>query len=134
MSEVQHDEDQINSSNGAANAAQPTQATTHEVQVSVRLRATDHSDRAIVANVSAVQPGSGMVFIDFGFIEQHAIAALGKHALNGEKTPEILDARLECRIAMSLENLAQLAQQLNQTLAGLRPNRVQHAPVDTQLQ
>lgn len=131
MSEVQHDEDQINSSNGAANAAQ---ATTHEVQVSVRLRAIDHSDRAIVANVSTVQPGSGMVFIDFGFIEQHAIAALGKHALDGDKTPEILDARLECRIAMSVESLAQLAQQLNQTLAGLRSNRVKRAPADTQLQ
>lgn len=55
-------------------------------------------------------------------------------SLNGEKTPEVLDARLECRIAMGVENLAQLAQQLNQTLAGFRASRVQHAPVDTQLQ
>lgn len=131
MSEVQYEEEKIAAPNGAVNNSQ---VGTRELQVSVRLRATDHSDRAIVANVSAVQPGSGLVFIDFGFIEQHAIAALGKLALNGEKMAEVLDARLECRIAMSVENLAQLAQQLNQTLAGLRPSRVQHAPVDTQLQ
>lgn len=131
MSEVQYEEEQIASPNGTAN---PSQAGTHEVQVSVRLRATDHSDRAIVANVSAVQPGSGMVFIDFGFIEQHAIAALGKLALNGEKAADILDARLECRIAMSVENLAQLAQQLNQTLAGIRPKRATLVPSDSQLQ
>ena len=40
------------------------------VQLALRLRATDHSDRAIVSNVSAVHAASGMVFIDFGFVEQ----------------------------------------------------------------
>lgn len=131
MSEARQKDSQIISSNGAVN---PQQAETHALQVGVRLRAVDHSDRAIVANISAVQPGSGMVFIDFGFIEQHAIAALGKHALNGEKTPEVLDARLECRIAMSMENLAQLAQQLNQLFASVKPRPAAVTAIDTQLQ
>ena len=131
MSEALHNDSQIHSSNGAVNSPQ---AATKAVEVGVRLRAIDPSDRAIVSNISAVQPGSGMVFIDFGFIEQHAIAALGKHVLSGEKTPEVLDARLECRIAMSVENLAQLAQQLNQTLASMKPRQAELAATDPLLQ
>ena len=85
------------------------------VQVGLRLRAVDVSDRAIVANVSAVQPSAGMVFIDFGFLEQHAIDEIGKAARSGQASATI-DGRLECRIAMGLDNIAQLNRQLEQVL------------------
>ena len=85
------------------------------VQVGLRLRAVDVSDRAIVANVSAVQPSAGMVFIDFGFLEQHAIDEIGKAARSGQASATI-DGRLECRIAMALDNIAQLHRQLEQVL------------------
>jgi hypothetical protein len=85
------------------------------VQVGLRLHAVDVSDRAIVANVSAVQPSAGMVFIDFGFLEQHAIDEIGKAARSGQASATI-DGRLECRIAMALDNIAQLNRQLEQVL------------------
>ena len=90
-------------------------STPQSVQVGLRLRAVDVSDRAIVANVSAVQPAAGMVFIDFGFLEQHAIDEIGKAARSGQASATI-DGRLECRIAMALDNIAQLHRQLEQVL------------------
>ena len=59
---------------GQTPGAHGTAATeSASVQLSLRLRASDNSDRPIVSNVSAVQAGSGMVLIDFGFVEQRTI-------------------------------------------------------------
>ncbi len=89
-------------------------------QVALHLRPIDHSDRAIVSNVSAVHAGSGMVFIDFGFVEQHLIAEITRAVRAGETAATSLDGRLECRVAMSATDVVQLAQQLQQVLASLR--------------
>lgn len=50
-----------------------TSVITQPVQIALRLRPVDHSDRAIVANVSAARLSSSMVFLDFGLIEQPAL-------------------------------------------------------------
>lgn len=89
-------------------------------QVALHLRPVDHSDRAIVSNVSAVHAGSGMVFIDFGFVEQHLIAGITRAVRAGEAAATSVDGRLECRVAMSTADVAQLALQLQQVLASLR--------------
>lgn len=99
------------------------------VQVALRLRAFDHSDRAIVSNVSAVHASSGMVFIDFGFVEQQAINEVTRAVrASGEASAQI-DGRLECRIAMGLGDIVQLARQLQQVLATV--NQQASARVDT---
>lgn len=87
------------------------------VQVSLRLRAVDRSDRPIVANVSAVHASSGMVFVDFGFIEQQAIDEITRAMRAGTETAAAIDGRLECRIAMSVGDIAQLSRQLQQVLS-----------------
>ncbi len=99
------------SANGAA------AAETSPVQLSLRLRASDRSDRAIVSNVSAVHAGSGMVFIDFGFVEQQAIDEVSRAMRAGSQPSGNIDGRLECRIAMGAGDVAQLIRQLQQMLA-----------------
>lgn len=85
------------------------------VQVSLRLRAAESSERAIVSNVTAVQPSAGLVYLDFGFLEHHIIEQISAAARKGESAIHI-DGRLECRIAMTPQHIAQLNQQLTQIL------------------
>ncbi len=87
------------------------------VQVALRLKAVDRSDRAIVSNVSAVHASSGMVFVDFGFVEQQAIDEITRAMRAGAQTAANIDGRLECRIAMSVGDMVQLSRQLQQVLA-----------------
>ncbi len=88
------------------------------VQIGLRLRASDHSGRAIVSNISSVHQSSGMAFIDFGFIEQAALSEAARSArASGDGKQQMVDGRLECRIAMGMADVAQLARQLQQMLA-----------------
>ncbi len=89
------------------------------IQLALHLRPTDLSDRALVSNVSAVHAGSGMVFIDFGFVEQQVIAEVSRAVRAGQAANGI-QGRLECRIAMGVADVAQLTQQLQQVLVSLR--------------
>lgn len=85
------------------------------VQVSLRLRAAESYERAIVSNITAVQPSSGLVYLDFGFLEHHTIDQISAAARKGESSIHI-EGRLECRIAMTPQHIAQLSQQLSQLL------------------
>ncbi len=105
----------LSSHTPAANGA--AAAETSSVQLALRLRASDRSDRAIVSNVSAVHAGSGMVFIDFGFVEQQAIDEVSRAMRAGSQPSGNIDGRLECRIAMGAGDVAQLIRQLQQMLA-----------------
>lgn len=101
------------------NAGLASVAEQKAVQVALRLRAVDRSDRPIVANVSAVHASSGMVFVDFGFIEQQAIDEITRAMRAGSEAAANIDGRLECRIAMSVGDLAQLSRQLQQVLSAI---------------
>jgi hypothetical protein len=96
------------------------------VQVSLRLRAVESSERAIVSNITAVQPSAGLVYLDFGFLEHHTIDQISAAARKGESAIH-LEGRLECRIAMTPQHVAQLSQQLNQILKSPRPVSTQDA-------
>jgi hypothetical protein len=113
----------------ATHAAAATENTS--VQLALRLRASDNSDRPIVSNVSAVQAGSGMVLIDFGFVEQRAIEEMTRAIRAGQTISDSIDGRLECRVAMSLGDIAQLTRQLQQVLAAASQ---QLAPVRSDLE
>ena len=101
------------------------------VQIGLRLRASDSSGRAIVSNISSVHLSSGMAFIDFGFIEQSVLSEAARAARSGGDHKQVADGRLECRIAMGLGDLAQLARQLQQVLANAsRPASASAAPAE----
>ncbi len=101
--------------------AASTNSAAHEgtgaVQIGLRLRASDSSGRAIVSNISSVHLSSGMAFIDFGFVEQSVLSEAARAARAGGDGKQMADGRLECRIAMGLGDVAQLARQLQQMLA-----------------
>ena len=119
-----------NLSNAPQAVAGAASAEHSSVQLSLRLRSSERSDRAIVSNVSAVHAGAGMVFIDFGFIEQQSIDEATRAVRSGQQTSGSIDGRLECRIAMGPGDIAQLARQLQQMVAA--PNR-QHLPATAEM-
>ncbi len=98
-------------------------ADAQAVQIGLRLRAVDQSDRAVISNITGVHLGSGFAFIDFGFIEQSALTEVTRATRAGEQKNPSIDGRLECRIAMGLGDLAQLARQIDQVVAATNKAR-----------
>jgi hypothetical protein len=83
-------------------------------QVNIRMQQGDHAAQPVYANFSSVQPGQGVVIVDFGFLDPQTIATITRLARSGEKIPDTIGARMTCRMALSVEAANNLAQQLNQ--------------------
>ena len=77
-------------------------------------RATNHT------NVGVAQ---GIASVDFGFIEPVLLAAIAKTAKDGQAAPKGLEGTLVTRVAMGVDVLARLHQQIQQVLIGLRDAR-----------
>jgi hypothetical protein len=105
-----------------------TAADAPAVQIGLRLRAVDQSDRAILSNITGVHLGSGFAFVDFGFIEQAALSEATRAARAEEQKNPVIDGRLECRIAMGIGDLAQLARQIEQVISAANKARNTHQP------
>jgi hypothetical protein len=65
----------------------------------------------------------GIAHIDSGFIEPAALAAIAKTAKDGQVAPKGLDGYLVTRVAMPLDVLVRLQQQIQQVLVSLREVR-----------
>lgn len=65
----------------------------------------------------------GIAHVDFGFIEPAVLAAVGKTAKDGQAAPKGLEGHLVSRVAMPLDSLLRLDQQIRQVLVGLREAR-----------
>ena len=104
-------------------AAAPTETATAAAgarrQMAVRLIPVNNSDHPVVANYSNIDVMPGMVFVDFGFIEPGALAALPRVARQGGKLPETIGGKLAVRVALGFDALANLHQQLGGVLSGL---------------
>lgn len=110
----------------AAEDSRPT-AAGQTVSVAIRLQSVDHSEQPVFANFTTVQTASGVVFIDFGFLEPQTMAALARLGQPGAKIPEAIGGNLACRMALSLETTASLANQLNQLLRSATAAQAQRA-------
>ena len=99
-----------------AEVAKPAQAAAQSVSVAVRLQPVEHSQQPIFSNFATVQAGTGIVFIDFGFLEPQTMAHLARLGQPGVSVPEANGGTLACRMALSLDTVANLANQLNQLL------------------
>jgi hypothetical protein len=62
----------------------------------------------------------GIAYLDFGFIEPSLMAAVARSSQNGGHVPRNLEGTRTARIAMPLEAVLRLHQQLQQVLTGLR--------------
>ena len=89
------------------------------VGMSVRLTPSGDSDRPVFSNFTNVNVAPGTVFIDFGFLEPGVLSALPQMVKDGNKLPESLNGRLSVRVAMGLDAMGNLYQQLTRVVTGL---------------
>ena len=97
-------------------AAETSAQAPQTVSVQIGLQPDEHSEQPIFSNFTAVSAGAGVAFIDFGFLEPQAMAALANLRKPGGKAPEALAGKLACRMALGLDTVANLSAQLNQLL------------------
>lgn len=86
----------------------------------IRLMPVENSDQPVVANYTALTPGSGMVFIDFGFLDPAMLMALPRVAQQGGKLPESVNGKLAVRVAMGYDALQNLKAQIDRLAAAGR--------------
>jgi hypothetical protein len=99
------------------NEAAEAQPAGERKGLGLRLVPVGNSDQPVFANVCNVNVAPGVAFIDFGFLEPAMLSALPRVAKEGGKLPERIEGRLAVRIAMGVEALASLHQQLGRVLA-----------------
>lgn len=90
------------------------------VELNINLAPAGDSDQPVLANISRVSLAPGLAYIDFGFIEPGVVGALTHAARTGGKMPTAINGRLAVRVAMGLDTLTQLEQQLAAAIGELR--------------
>ncbi|THJ10898.1 MAG: hypothetical protein CAF43_008625 [Nitrospira sp. CG24C] len=98
-------------------------ATDKTISLNVRLKPGESSAHPKATNYTNVGVAQGIAYLDFGFIEPALLAAIAKTAKDGQAAPKGLDGTLVTRVAMSVDILARLHQQIQQVLVGLRDAR-----------
>jgi hypothetical protein len=88
--------------------------------VNVRLRAVDQSDQPIASNFATVSVAQGIAYVDFGFIEPALLARVALDSQNGKALPAAVEGKLAVRVAMGMDVLVRLQQQVQQMLLGMR--------------
>lgn len=88
--------------------------------LTVRLTPVNQSDQPVSANHTTVSVAQGIAYLDFGFIEPAALTALTRMVQEGKAMPERVEGKLAVRVAMGLDVLQRLDQQLQQIVQGLR--------------
>ena len=93
------------------------------IAVNVRLKPSEPSAHPRATNYTNVGVAQGIAYVDFGFIEPTLLAAIAKTAKDGRAARKGLDGALVIRVAMGVDILARLHQQIQQVLVGLRDAR-----------
>lgn len=86
----------------------------------VRLHLVERSDHPTMANFSTVVVTRGIAYLDFGFIEPALLGALARSVEGGQPAPQIVDGHRVARVAMPLDRLVGLHQQIQQVLLRLK--------------
>ncbi|MBY0249641.1 MAG: hypothetical protein K2Q17_18465 [Nitrospiraceae bacterium] len=93
------------------------------IPLNVRLKPSEQSAHPLAANYSNLSVAQGIPYLDFDFIEPAALAAIAKTAKDGQSAPKGLGGHLVTRVAMGVDALTRLQQQIRQVLVGLREAR-----------
>ena len=93
------------------------------VALNVRLKPSESSAHPRATNYTNVGVAQGIAYLDFGFIEPSLLGAIAKTAKDGQAAPKGLEGHLVTRVAMSVDVLARLHQQIQHVLVGLRDAR-----------
>jgi hypothetical protein len=90
------------------------------IALNVRLKPSEPSAHPRATNYTNVGVAQGIAYIDFGFIEPTQLAAIAKTAKDDQPAPKGLEGSLVTRVAMSVDVLARLHQQIQQVLVSMR--------------
>ncbi|MEW6544388.1 MAG: hypothetical protein AB1411_12365 [Nitrospirota bacterium] len=94
------------------------------IGLNVWLTPAGESAQPVLANYTAVGVVQGLAYLDFGFIEPGALALVARAAQQGKPMPtKNLEGKLSVRVAVGLDVLQRLHQQLGQVVAGLQGQR-----------
>ena len=93
------------------------------IALNVRLKPSESSGHPRATNYTNVAVAKGVVYLDFGFIEPTLLAAIAKTSKDGQAAPKGLEGALVTRVAMSVDVLARLHQQIQQVLVTMRDSR-----------
>ena len=90
------------------------------IALNVRLKPSESSAHPRATNYTNVGVAQGIAYVDFGFIDPALLATIAKAAKDGQAAPKNLDGTLVTRVAMGVDVLARLHQQIQQVLIGVR--------------
>lgn len=90
------------------------------ITLNVQLTPGNATEQPMMANYTAVSVAQGIAHVDFGFIEPALFGALGRAIRQNKPIPKGVRGTRTARIALPLDALVRLQQQLQQTLMGLR--------------
>lgn len=90
------------------------------VAMPVRLKADHVTSQPAVANYTHVSVAQGLAYLDFGFVEPALMGAVLTRAQQGDTLPRELEGRVATRVALPLDALVRLHQQLTQVMKSLQ--------------
>ena len=93
------------------------------IPLNVRLKSGESSAHPLATNYTNVGVAQGIAYVDFGFIEPALLGAIAKTAKDGQSAPKAIDGQLVTRVAMGVDVLARLHQQIQQVLISVRDAR-----------
>jgi hypothetical protein len=99
----------------------------------IRLASMDGSDKPVMSNYVAFEATPGIVYIDFGFIEPALIVALQRATQAGVALPEQINGRMAVRVAVGVDVLQNIHQQMGHVLNTLMENAQQQITTFNQL-
>ena len=88
--------------------------------LNVRLKSNDSLAHPRATNYTNVGVAQGIAYVDFGFIEPALLGAIAKTAKDGHVAPKAIEGQLVTRMAMGIDVLARLHQQIQQVLINMR--------------
>jgi len=88
--------------------------------LNVRLKPSGPSVHPLVTNYTNVGVAQGIAYLDFGFIEPALLSTIANTLKDGQVASKGIDGQLVTRIAMGVDVLTRLHQQIQQVLMGLR--------------
>jgi hypothetical protein len=80
----------------------------------------DASAHPRATNYTNVGVAQGIAYLDFGYIEPALLAAIAKTVKDGQAAPKGLEGDLVAPVAMGVDVLARLQQQVQQVLVTMR--------------
>jgi hypothetical protein len=97
-----------------------TAASQKAITLNVQLAPGGAGDQPVLANYAAVSLASGIAHVDFGFIEPVLFGALGRAIRANKPIPKGVRGARVARVALPLDTLVRLQQQLQQVVADLQ--------------